>query len=77
MSELAFKYVFGPALSRRLGRSLGIDVVPFKTCTYDCVYCQLGPTTVHTLERVRLSGPCPVGQGVQLFLADFQMRILS
>ncbi|HUW60920.1 MAG TPA: radical SAM protein [Candidatus Bathyarchaeia archaeon] len=48
---MAQKYVFGPALSRRLGRSLGIDVVPFKTCTYDCVYCQLGPTTVHTLER--------------------------
>jgi len=51
MSGSPYKYVFGPALSRRLGRSLGIDVVPFKTCTYDCVYCQLGPTTVHTLER--------------------------
>lgn len=51
MNKPAFKYVFGPALSRRLGRSLGIDVVTFKTCTYDCVYCQLGPTTVHTLER--------------------------
>lgn len=48
---MAQKYVFGPALSRRLGRSLGVDVVPFKTCTYDCVYCQLGPTTVHTMER--------------------------
>lgn len=51
MNKPAFKYVFGPALSRRLGRSLGIDVVTFKTCTYDCIYCQLGPTTVHTLER--------------------------
>jgi len=48
---MAQRYVFGPALSRRLGRSLGVDVVPFKTCTYDCVYCQLGPTTVHTVER--------------------------
>jgi wyosine [tRNA(Phe)-imidazoG37] synthetase (radical SAM superfamily) len=48
---MAQKYVFGPALSRRLGRSLGVDVVPFKTCTYDCIYCQLGPTTVHTIER--------------------------
>jgi wyosine [tRNA(Phe)-imidazoG37] synthetase (radical SAM superfamily) len=37
--------------SRRLGRSLGVDMVPMKTCCYDCVYCQLGPTTTHTLER--------------------------
>ncbi len=44
-------YVFGPVPSRRLGRSLGIDLVPFKTCTYNCVYCQLGPTTDITLER--------------------------
>jgi len=44
-------YVFGPVPSRRLGRSLGIDLVPFKTCTYNCIYCQLGPTTNITLER--------------------------
>jgi wyosine [tRNA(Phe)-imidazoG37] synthetase (radical SAM superfamily) len=37
--------------SRRLGRSLGIDLVPFKTCSYDCVYCQLGRTTSKTVER--------------------------
>ncbi len=44
-------YVFGPVASRRLGRSLGVDLVPFKTCSYDCVYCQLGRTTARTLER--------------------------
>lgn len=44
-------YVFGPVPSRRLGRSLGVDVVPFKTCTYDCIYCQLGRTTCKTIER--------------------------
>lgn len=44
-------YVFGPVPSRRLGRSLGIDLIPFKTCTYDCIYCQLGRTTHKTLER--------------------------
>ncbi len=43
--------VFGPVPSRRLGRSLGVDLVPFKTCTYDCVYCQLGRTTCKTRER--------------------------
>lgn len=46
-----YRYVFGPAISRRLGRSLGVDVVPYKTCTYDCIYCQLGDTTRRTVER--------------------------
>jgi len=45
------RYVFGPVPSRRLGRSLGVDLVPFKTCSYDCIYCQLGRTTNKTVER--------------------------
>jgi wyosine [tRNA(Phe)-imidazoG37] synthetase (radical SAM superfamily) len=45
------KYLFGPVPSRRLGLSLGIDVIPFKTCTLDCIYCECGPTTDKTLER--------------------------
>lgn len=44
-------HVFGPVPSRRLGRSLGVDLVPYKTCTYDCVYCQIGRTTCLTAER--------------------------
>ncbi len=44
-------FVFGPVHSRRLGRSLGVDLVPFKVCNDDCVYCQLGRTTDHTVER--------------------------
>ncbi|MBN2311886.1 MAG: radical SAM protein [Candidatus Hydrogenedentes bacterium] len=51
MPEESFKYVFGPVPSRRLGRSLGVDLVPCKTCSYDCVYCQVGRTTVKTVER--------------------------
>ena len=51
MTKPEFRYVYGPVPSRRLGRSLGLDLVPFKTCTYDCVYCQLGRTTNKTLER--------------------------
>lgn len=43
--------IFGPVPSRRLGRSLGVDLVPFKTCSYDCIYCQLGRTTHKTVER--------------------------
>lgn len=44
-------HVFGPVPSRRLGRSLGVDLVPFKTCSYNCIYCQLGRTTCKTIER--------------------------
>lgn len=43
--------LYGPVPSRRLGLSLGIDIVPFKTCTLDCIYCQLGRTTALTLKR--------------------------
>ena len=46
-----FKHIFGPVPSRRLGRSLGVDLVPFKVCSYDCIYCQLGRTTYKTVER--------------------------
>lgn len=44
-------YVFGPVPSRRLGRSLGIDTVPHKTCNWNCVYCQLGRSTPVVHER--------------------------
>jgi wyosine [tRNA(Phe)-imidazoG37] synthetase (radical SAM superfamily) len=42
---------FGPVPSRRLGLSVGVNTVPMKTCTYSCVYCQLGPTTDPTIAR--------------------------
>jgi wyosine [tRNA(Phe)-imidazoG37] synthetase (radical SAM superfamily) len=45
------KYIYGPVFSRRLGSSLGIDLVPLKTCNYECIYCQLGRTTNKTTER--------------------------
>ena len=45
------KYLYGPVPSRRLGLSLGVDIVPFKVCTLDCVYCQLGRTIEKTIER--------------------------
>ncbi len=51
MDNKPSSYVFGPVPSRRLGRSLGVDLVPFKTCSYDCIYCQLGRTTCKTTER--------------------------
>jgi wyosine [tRNA(Phe)-imidazoG37] synthetase (radical SAM superfamily) len=51
VSATGVRHVYGPVPSRRLGRSLGIDLVPFKTCTYDCLYCQLGRTTNKTVDR--------------------------
>ena len=49
--------VYGPVPSRRLGRSLGVDVVPFKVCDFDCIYCQLGRTTIQTVERKAYVSP--------------------
>ncbi|HOC69725.1 MAG: molybdenum cofactor biosynthesis protein A [Candidatus Hydrogenedentes bacterium ADurb.Bin101] len=51
MTRGTYTYIFGPVLSRRLGKSLGIDIIPFKTCTYDCIYCEQGRTTNRTSER--------------------------
>lgn len=48
---IVVRYVFGPVPSRRLGLSLGVDVIPFKTCSFDCIYCQLGRTTCKTTQR--------------------------
>jgi wyosine [tRNA(Phe)-imidazoG37] synthetase (radical SAM superfamily) len=50
-SSVEQKYIFGPVPSRRLGKSLGVDLVPYKTCTFDCIYCDLGRTTHKTVSR--------------------------
>jgi len=46
-----YKYLFGPVPSRRLGMSLGVDLVPHKVCSLNCIYCECGPTTKLTLDR--------------------------
>ncbi|MBZ0265407.1 radical SAM protein [bacterium] len=51
-SENRFRTIYGPVPSHRLGRSLGVDIVPFKTCSYDCIYCQLGRTNNKTIDRM-------------------------
>jgi wyosine [tRNA(Phe)-imidazoG37] synthetase (radical SAM superfamily) len=45
------RFVYGPVASRRLGFSLGVDIIPFKTCTLDCIYCQLGSTGKTSVRR--------------------------
>jgi len=64
-SSPAPSYVYGPVPSRRLGRSLGVDLIPLKTCSYDCVYCQLGPTTLKTVERKAWVDPAAVLEQVR------------
>jgi len=44
-------FVYGPVISRRFGKSLGVSLTPSKTCTYNCVYCQLGRTTKCQIRR--------------------------
>jgi wyosine [tRNA(Phe)-imidazoG37] synthetase (radical SAM superfamily) len=46
-------FVYGPVPSRRLGYSLGVDIVPYKTCSFSCIYCQLGRTPRQTTRRGR------------------------
>lgn len=45
------KYIYGPLKSRRLGLSLGVTLTPYKICSFNCVYCQLGKTINTTSER--------------------------
>ena len=62
--------LYGPVPSRRLGRSLGVDLVPYKTCSYDCIYCQLGRTTHKTVARRTWTPPEDV-------LRDLPSRLAS
>ncbi len=48
-----YKYLFGPVPSRRLGISLGIDLVPSKVCSMNCIYCEVGKTTRLTDQRLQ------------------------
>ncbi len=56
---------FGPVPSRRLGRSLGVNNIPPKTCSYSCVYCQLGKTTNLSIERKRFYDPASIVKEVK------------
>lgn len=65
-----YKYLFGPVPSRRLGRSLGIDVTPDKTCSYDCLFCQCGKTATLSTERGETVPLEEVCAEVERWLAD-------
>jgi wyosine [tRNA(Phe)-imidazoG37] synthetase (radical SAM superfamily) len=64
------KHLFGPVNSRRLGWSLGIDLLPHKTCSFDCIYCELGTTTELTCERREYIPTAAICDDINHFLAD-------
>ncbi len=64
------RYLFGPVASRRLGYSLGVDIIPHKVCTLDCLYCQIGPTTLKTMERKPYVEAGPVLAELEEILAN-------
>lgn len=51
MSTKGFRYLFGPVASRRFGRSLGVDLLGQRVCSFDCVFCEAGPTQTCTTDR--------------------------
>ncbi len=57
---MQYNYLFGPVPSRRLGLSLGVDIVTAKTCSLDCVYCESGKTTELTTERKKYLDPLKI-----------------
>jgi len=64
------KSVFGPVPSRRLGFSLGVDLIPRKHCSFDCIYCQVGRTTHKEVERRSFSDPYLVVKEVMARLKE-------
>jgi len=68
------KYIFGPVPSRRLGRSLGIDLVPNKTCTFDCIYCELGRTTHKTILRQSHVSPREIQGELEIYLSGLEKK---
>jgi wyosine [tRNA(Phe)-imidazoG37] synthetase (radical SAM superfamily) len=68
------KYIFGPVPSRRLGRSLGVDLVPHKTCTFDCIYCDLGKTTHKTILRESYVKPEEIRRELELTLPTLSKK---
>ena len=65
-------YVYGPIPSRRLGRSLGVDPIPLKTCNWNCIYCQLGRSVPLTNERRAYAPQVAILDEIQAVLGRHQ-----
>nr|WP_321468502.1 radical SAM protein [uncultured Desulfobulbus sp.] len=67
-------YTFGPVPSRRLGKSLGINNIPAKHCTYACLYCQVGPTTKLMANRCPFHAPEQMVEEVRTRLEQLHVQ---
>ncbi|MEP0823284.1 MAG: radical SAM protein [Ignavibacterium sp.] len=71
------RHVYGPVPSRRLGRSLGVDVVPHKLCTLDCLFCELGPTDKRGLRRREYISPFVITAEIRKALEKDSIDVIS
>jgi len=62
-------YLYGPVPSWRLGNSLGVDIIPFKTCSFNCIYCEIGRTTDLTVQRKEYVSTASVIEELKTFLS--------
>ncbi len=69
--------IFGPVPSRRFGRSLGIDLIPHKTCSFDCIYCECGKTTNITVTRFKTFEPKEVISALEHFVASHEIDAIT
>lgn len=69
------KFVFGPVNSRRLGISLGIDLLPYKTCSLDCIYCECSKTTRYCVERENFFDWKNIVGEIDSFLAKSDIKL--
>ena len=72
-----FKYVFGPVPSRRLGKSLGVNVVPLKYCNWNCIYCQLGRTTHFINEEINFQDHKEIEKEIEEAIKIFDYDYLT
>jgi Fe-S oxidoreductases len=63
-------HVYGPVPSRRLGLSLGVDIVPYKICTLNCIYCQLGNTSQKSIDRKPYADKSEILKEVKVYLSN-------
>jgi len=72
---LAYRYIYGPINSRRLGVSLGVTTVPAKVCSFNCIYCEVGKTTLLTTERKEYIPAESIIEEIRDFLSKNTIKI--
>lgn len=71
---MKYQYLFGPVASRRLGLSLGIDLIPFKTCSFDCIYCECGGTTCLSTKRAEYIPTQKIQKELEIYFKEDYLK---